>query len=153
MFNYLLQIALSVYNSWIKTVTNEIKPLALLLRVALLFILYCGRSVCIPFLPHLAPVYTYTDSIVCIRRHFVAVKKLYASTRIRICCVFDRQHSIFDTKMFESLIVKTTISWQRSTLEASIIRIQIRLYPHTFYYGYALRPHVSDENPHVAANV
>ena len=35
----------------------------------------------------------------------IAVTKLYVSTRIRICCVFDGSYvSEFDTQMFESLI-------------------------------------------------
>ena len=38
----------------------------------------------------LGPVYTYTDSFV--SADIIAVTKLYASTHIRICCVFDRPH-------------------------------------------------------------
>ena len=34
----------------------------------------------------------HVSEFVCIRRHFIAVTKLYVSTRIRICCVFDRLH-------------------------------------------------------------
>ena len=63
----------------------------------------------------------HVPRFVCIRRHFIAVTKLYASTRIRICCVFDRPHiSEFDTRMFESLIEHALINklrrlpWQRS---------------------------------------
>ena len=42
----------------------------------------------------------HVSGFVCIRRRFIAVTKLYASTRIRICCVFDRPHvSEFDTQV------------------------------------------------------
>ena len=34
----------------------------------------------------------HVSGFVCIRRHFVAVTKLFASTRIRTCCVFNRPH-------------------------------------------------------------
>ena len=34
----------------------------------------------------------HVSEFVCIRRHPIAVTKLYASTRIRICYVFDRPH-------------------------------------------------------------
>ena len=34
----------------------------------------------------------HVSGFVCIRRHFIAVTNIYASTRIRICCVFDCPH-------------------------------------------------------------
>ena len=34
----------------------------------------------------------HVSGFVCIRKHFVADSKVYASTRIRIRCVFDRPH-------------------------------------------------------------
>ena len=34
----------------------------------------------------------HVSGFVCIHRHFIAVTNIYASTRIRICCVFDCPH-------------------------------------------------------------
>ena len=57
---------------------------------------------------------------VCICRHFIAVTKLYASTRIRIFLRFRpstciRIRSEFDIKIFESFIEHAVIPWQRFT--------------------------------------
>ena len=58
---------------------------------------YCSVSTLVTFDAHLSlsdvlwPC-LHVSRFVCIRRHFIAVTKIYASTRMRICSVFDRPH-------------------------------------------------------------
>ena len=88
----------------------------------------------------------HVSGFVCFRKHFIAVTKLYASTRIRIRCAFDCPHVCeLDTKMLEWLIEHALMKklrrlpWQRSMCVSGF-----RTFTSSFskVYGYK-HPHVA----------